>query len=456
MVDPSNSRHITQVFNLHHDLYLPSDMSSRTYWINSQIAVDDRALAAGDGCHREEAKALDDYLSNDLTVQEAAERIVSFVLGEADPASELYRLWSLLSDALVELTDNRQKILELLAAMQSLPSDACIDWSQLADFGVVWSDLNRLHLHGPDPWEKQSWTDDRRAELCHHFKTVGRIEAEMFLRGLGGVTADWGYEVINLSLPLEETRSYTRPVLGARNGLQQAVTCTMCEHWQTWKEALLELGGDRSPLSAESRNIAALSHPATLQVQTPQCEMADWSTLYLAALDVRDRREFTHKSCIDAYTRLADRKSTAPASAIPGTTPAISSDQASNDEINRLRQDLSTTQAARSALSTQLLASQTTSASLTTSNATLTQQLTSVHRQLAFLERKLKDRDEELREKKKLAENVQDEVVALTIQLNAVDREKEKLKGDNAELVRRWMERMRSEVERTNRESGWE
>jgi len=261
-------------------------MSSRTHWINSQVAVDDQALASGDGCHHEEAKALDDYLSDDLAAQEVAERIVSSVLGEADPASELYRVWGLLSDALVELTDNRQKILELLAAMQSLPSDACIDWSQLADFGTVWSDLNRLHLHGPDPWEKQSWTGDRRSELCHHFETVGRTEAEMFLRGLGGVTADWGYEVINLvcsrragldvlmfevhgwldcaciqlrqSLPLEEARSYTRPVLGARNGLQQAVTCTMGEHWQTWKGALLELGEDRSPLTADSRQLAAV------------------------------------------------------------------------------------------------------------------------------------------------------------------------------------------------------
>lgn len=58
--------------------------------------------------------------------------------------------------------------------------------------------LRVMYLHGPDSWEKQSWTDERRAELCHHFKTVGKIEAEMFLRGLGGVTADWGYEVINL------------------------------------------------------------------------------------------------------------------------------------------------------------------------------------------------------------------------------------------------------------------
>jgi hypothetical protein len=38
------------------------------------------------------------------------------------------------------------------------------------------------------------------------------------------------------------------------------------------------------------------------QIQTQRCEMADWSTQYLAALDARDRRENTHKSCIDACT----------------------------------------------------------------------------------------------------------------------------------------------------------
>jgi len=36
------------------------------------------------------------------------------------------------------------------------------------------------------------------------------------------------------------------------------------------------------------------------QAQTQPCEMADWSTRYLAALDARDRRESTHKSYIDA------------------------------------------------------------------------------------------------------------------------------------------------------------
>jgi chromosome segregation ATPase len=137
-------------------------------------------------------------------------------------------------------------------------------------------------------------------------------------------------------------------------------------------------------------------------------------------------------------------------------TSTGSTDQTTNDEITRLRQDLTTTQAARSTLATQLLTYQTTNTSLTTSNSTLTQQLTSVHRQLAALERKLKDRDEELREKKKLVEEVQDDILVANIQFNAVERENEKLKGENADLVRRWMERMGTEVERANRESGWE
>jgi hypothetical protein len=268
------------------DLCFWDKMLSRTDWVESQAAVDDSALTAGDGCHQEEAKALCNYLSGSLLVQAAAERIVSHVLREADARSQLYRLWGLLSDALVELTDDRQKILDLLAAIQSLPPHTCIDWSQLPGFGHMWSDLNRLHLHGPDPWEKEKWTDARKAELCHHFETIGRVEAEMFLRDLGGVFADWGYEVINLvcskragldvlmcevhawlecaeaqlrrSMKAEEIRRYTRPVSGAGNGLQEAVSCTMEEHWQTWREALLELSGDQSPLSVESRKLAAV------------------------------------------------------------------------------------------------------------------------------------------------------------------------------------------------------
>lgn len=47
-------------------------------------------------------------------------------------------------------------------------------------------------------------------------------------------------------------------------------------------------------------------------------------------------------------------------------------------------------------------------------------------------------------------------MLVLTMELNAVGRDKEKLKDENAELVRRWMERMTNEVDRANREAGWE
>jgi hypothetical protein len=123
--------------NLH--LYFSDKMLSRIDWINSQAAIDASALAAEDGCNHEEVNALSDYLSDSIGVQEAAENIVSPVLREADPSSELYRLWGLLSNTLVELKEDRKTLIDLLAAIQSLPPHTCIDWSHLADFGQTCS-----------------------------------------------------------------------------------------------------------------------------------------------------------------------------------------------------------------------------------------------------------------------------------------------------------------------------
>ncbi|CAD0095607.1 unnamed protein product [Aureobasidium mustum] len=258
-------------------------MVSRTDWIHSQVAVDRDALVAGDGCHQEEAKALDDYLSGLLNTQDAAIKITSPVLGEGDPPSELYRLWGLLSNALVELADDQAKILDLLAAIQALPTTS-IDWTKLEGFGHMFSDMHRLHLQGHSPWEKENWTATRKVELCHHFEIIGAAEARMYLRGIGGISADWGYEVLNLvcsrrpgldvlifevhawlqcaatqlknSLQPEETRSYSRPVPGVRVGRLQRVHCTMVEQWGTWKRELSDLSGSQSALSVESRDVA--------------------------------------------------------------------------------------------------------------------------------------------------------------------------------------------------------
>ncbi|KAF4120360.1 Autophagy protein 16 (ATG16) [Geosmithia morbida] len=68
----------------------------------------------------------------------------------------------------------------------------------------------------------------------------------------------------------------------------------------------------------------------------------------------------------------------------------------------------------------------------------------------AALIRRLKDREHELREKRKLVENVQDEMITLNLQLSLAEKERDKVKKENKELVDRWMKRMGQEAEAMN------
>ena len=89
----------------------------------------------------------------------------------------------------------------------------------------------------------------------------------------------------------------------------------------------------------------------------------------------------------------------------------------------------------------------------------------------ATLTTKLKDREHELREKRKLLEvlklysglqrpkrrlltsvrqDVQDEMIALNLQLSVAEKERDKVKKENRELVDRWMKRMGQEADAMN------
>lgn len=52
--------------------------------------------------------------------------------------------------------------------------------------------------------------------------------------------------------------------------------------------------------------------------------------------------------------------------------------------------------------------------------------------------------------KARLLDDVQTEVVSLDLQLNMVEEKARRLQGENEELVRRWMERVRVEAESMN------
>jgi len=66
---------------------------------------------------------------------------------------------------------------------------------------------------------------------------------------------------------------------------------------------------------------------------------------------------------------------------------------------------------------------------------------------------KVRDRDEELRGKAKLVEEVQDEMVSLNLQLNMAEQRTKKLQRENKELVDRWMALKNQEADALNNAS---
>ena len=106
-------------------------------WFTQHIAPDGNAESGG--CHPQEAAALKNYLrSKTMTAQEAARAITAAIKPESDPIKEFKRLWPLLIDALKDLYDKRTKIIQLLQAIQTLPSTGDIDWNDLHFFSHLW------------------------------------------------------------------------------------------------------------------------------------------------------------------------------------------------------------------------------------------------------------------------------------------------------------------------------
>jgi hypothetical protein len=138
-----------------------------------------------------------------------------------------------------------------------------------------------------------------------------------------------------------------------------------------------------------------------------------------------------------------------------GKAPATP-DISSPSPIAQLRSELATTQRTRSALETQL---NTLTAELSALKATDTaqrQRIDLLEKTKAALERRGKDRVDELKGKGKFVEEVQDEMVAMNLQLNMAEQEKERLRKENEELTSRWVSRMEEEARRMNERSGWE
>jgi hypothetical protein len=114
-------------------------------------------MYAGGGRHAEEGQALKDRLSGKMSAEEASHSPVARYLSEDVPNDDIYRVWALLSGALVETEEgDHKKMYELIGALQQFPEQGRIDFNRLSGFHIMWDILYRTAYHGPAEWEKST------------------------------------------------------------------------------------------------------------------------------------------------------------------------------------------------------------------------------------------------------------------------------------------------------------
>ncbi|OQE27648.1 hypothetical protein PENSTE_c004G06330 [Penicillium steckii] len=204
--------------------------------------------------------------------------------------------------------------------------------------------------------------------------------------------------------------------------------------------------------------------------------MAHWREEYLTALAVRDQREKANLTIYDAYTRLADSTAKLPAaidtSAIPsgskGPTRTNQSEKTAFSQsktakkqptevesstaelLNTTRAELAEAQRSRSELRDRLEKATSEAANLRKQIGGDGQRINRLESEVAQQKKRRKDVEEELRGKAKLLNEFQDEIAALTLQVNMAERKAKKLGEENEDLVNRWMKRMGQEADAMN------
>ncbi|KAL8938351.1 MAG: hypothetical protein Q9211_003251 [Gyalolechia sp. 1 TL-2023] len=172
-------------------------------WFKEHIAPDG---VEEDGCHPDEAKALEDYYHHETEASAAAKAITRPIDRSDNPGAHLYRLWNLLIDALVQFPESHvPALIQLLDAIQKLPEpdltgrrtletpiEGCL-WRGLPGFGHMWADEHKL-----DDWRRTLAAEKSasRAALRSRHVRKAEIEARLVVAEIGGIPLHWGYDCI--------------------------------------------------------------------------------------------------------------------------------------------------------------------------------------------------------------------------------------------------------------------
>ena len=131
-------------------------------------------------------------------------------------------------------------------------------------------------------------------------------------------------------------------------------------------------------------------------------------------------------------------------------TPSSATSTATDPSQSRLRTDLAEALRQKSSLETRLRKATQERDALQATQRAQSRAVRELTGERDALRLRVGDQAEELRGKKQMLEQVQDEVLALELQLNVAEQQKAKIAAENKQLIERWMRRARQEADDMN------
>ncbi|EWY91612.1 hypothetical protein FOYG_08666 [Fusarium oxysporum NRRL 32931] len=187
--------------------------------------------------------------------------------------------------------------------------------------------------------------------------------------------------------------------------------------------------------------------------------MPNWRDQYLSSIKDAELSNPVNMELVQACSQMADRISALEAEknglealvANSGTPTAQPTEPSTNDPgVAQLKQDLAEALRSKGVTEKRLRAGEEELMQLRAKHKADTKSIRDLTADRNSLTTRLKDREYELREKRKFIEQVQDEMIALNLQMSMAEKERDKVKRENKELVDRWMKRMAQEADAMN------
>ncbi|KAK7711069.1 autophagy protein 16, interacts with Atg12p-Atg5p [Diaporthe eres] len=187
--------------------------------------------------------------------------------------------------------------------------------------------------------------------------------------------------------------------------------------------------------------------------------MPGWKDDYLSSILEAEKNSPVNQELVDACSLLNDRIAALEAEKAhwQASTPSQSNTQQTTTKEapadpaqSRLRTDLAEALRQKSSLEARLRKATSERDALQATQRSQSRAVRELSGERDSLRLRVGDQAEELRGKKQMLEQMQDEVLALELQLNVAEQQKAKIAAENKQLIERWMRRARQEADDMN------